>query len=212
MSVASTVATCLPIPGIDVRVLAAARHIGIAGQRGIEFFFDGAALARETFYGCAVALHDAGIDRLFEARLLHGDHVDELSAPVCKGFDGELGFGGQWSDGIGHDESKARNEGGVQPVVLGAAPLGIAEGLDAAGVDEADAEALSGECPHQRLGISSDGLENDAGYSGALQTRQDKLDAGGRVVNAERCGAGCEGDVDNALPASMPAAVMSVMA
>ncbi len=48
-------------------------------------------------------------------------------------------FGGrQRADLVDHDKSEARNQPRVLPVGLGAPPLGLAEGLDAARINDAD--------------------------------------------------------------------------
>ena len=131
---------------------------------------------------------DLRVEGLGEAGLLHGDQLGELAPAGGERLERNRFGLRSGAKAVGHGASKARDEAGVQPIGLGDAPFGGAEGADLSRVGEADLEALRHQRRGQGPGIGADRLQRDAGGAAVAQGRDQCRDAG-RVV-AETPGLG----------------------
>jgi hypothetical protein len=131
-----------------------------------------------------VAFKDERLGGLFEAGLLDGDQLGELAAAHRERLEG-LGVGiREGSHGIAHHQSEARDEAGVQPVGFGAASFGLAEGLDAARIDDPDLKSGLDQRLDDGLGVVADRLEHHASDAGLAQACDQAGDVGLGVVEA----------------------------
>jgi hypothetical protein len=71
----------------------------------------------------ATGIDDHLVHHLSEPSLLHAEKFDQLSAASRQGLQDQLIGVGDWAKVLAHLVSKARDEGGVQPVGLGDRPL-----------------------------------------------------------------------------------------
>jgi hypothetical protein len=148
----------------------------------------------------AAALRDLLVDGLLEARLLHRRHFHQLAPARRKRADLQ-GFRARDRAGrIAHDESKARDQLGVQPVGLGALALGGAPSLDAARIDHGDVEIGARQRPHQSARIGADRFEHDAPHAGALEPIDDDVDAFGDVRRPKAAPARRQCDIEKVAP------------
>src|SRR5918994_4537645 len=83
-----------------------------------------------------------------------------------------------------HHQSEARDEAGVQPVGFGAASFGLAEGLDAARIDDPDLKSGLDQRLDDGLGVVADRLEHHASDAGLAQACDQAGDVGLGVVEA----------------------------
>jgi hypothetical protein len=121
--------------------LALASEPGIGGDGRLEPALDLGAGGRKRRDHRAVAGGDGLVEGLREAGLLHGDELGQLAPAGGERLQRDrIGLGGG-TETFRHGASKARDEARVQPVGLGDAPLGGAEGADLPRVGEADLEA-----------------------------------------------------------------------
>jgi hypothetical protein len=147
----------------------------------------------------AMAGGDLRAEGLGEAGLLHGDELGQLPPAGGKRLERKrFGLRGG-AEAVGHGASKARDQAGVQPVGLGDAPLGGAEGADLARVGDADLEAFRDQRGGQRPGVGTDRLERDAPRATPAQRLDERADAGRVVPDAQRPGGGLEAEVEKAL-------------
>ena len=188
-----------PMPGIEVRNLALAGECGIGGDRGFEPALDLGAGSLQRRDHRAMAGGDLGIEGLGEAGLLHGDKLGQLAAARGKRLERDRFGRRRGAEALGHGASKARDEAGVQPVGLGDAPLGGAEGAHLARVGEADLEALRDQRRGQGPGIGADRLERDAAGAAPAHRLDQRRDAGSVVPDAQGLGGGIEVEVEKAL-------------
>jgi hypothetical protein len=142
---------------------------------------------------------DLGIEGLGEAGLLHGDKLGQLAAARGKRLERDRFGRRRGAEALGHGASKARDEAGVQPVGLGDAPLGGAEGAHLARIGEADLEALRDQRRGQGPGIGADRLERDAAGAAPAHRLDQRRDAGSVVPDAQGLGGGIEVEVEKAL-------------
>ena len=179
--------------------LALAGERGIGGDRGLEPALDLGAGGLERRDHRAVAGGDLRVEGLGEAGLLHGDELGQLAPAGGKRLERNRFGLGRGAEALGHGASKARDEAGVQPVGLGDAPLGGAEGADLARIGEADLEALRDQRRGQGPGVGADRLQRDAGGAAPAQRLDQRRDAGGVVADAQGLGGGIEAEVEKAL-------------
>ena len=191
------------MPGADARDrdedLALAGKRGVGGDGRLELVLDLGAGGLERGDHRAVARGDAFVEGLAEAGLLHGDELCELAPAGGKRLQRDRLWFRRGAEAVGHGASKARDQPGVQPIGLGDASLGGAEGANLARIGEADLEALRDERRGQRPGVGSDRLHCDAGCAAPAQGCDQRGDAGGVVPDASRLGGRFEPEVEKAL-------------
>ena len=125
-----------PMPGIEVRISRLRASSGSAAIAASSRRSTSAQAASRAAITARWLAAISGVEGLGEAGLLHGDKLGQLAAARGKRLERDRFGRRRGAEALGHGASKARDEAGVQPVGLGDAPLGGAEGAHLARVGE----------------------------------------------------------------------------